>query len=165
MKNYSYKNLLLLTAMLLLGSAWGNPLPNRIGLTVSANGEEILDLKAGIAWRRCPEGMRFEADACVGSPILFNYHGAEQYLKEKTTGSGVKWRLPTSREMSDLIDKSSIDPKAARLMLPYKAFAGYWTSTRHAGFSEYSSGVVYSNGRVYDYFRSGNFFAHLVRTI
>ncbi|MFG6466017.1 DUF1566 domain-containing protein [Roseateles sp. BYS87W] len=68
----------------------------------------VLDRQLGLVWQRCPVGTRFSVDAagtaaCTGTPDWLHTRWAEQTAQRLSTPSE-RWRLPTVRELSSLID-------------------------------------------------------------
>lgn len=80
----------------------------------------VLDRQLGLVWQRCPVGTRFGLDgagtpACQGKPDWLHTPWAEQTAQRLSTPAE-RWRLPTVRELSSLIDDSrcchALDPAA-----------------------------------------------------
>lgn len=68
----------------------------------------VLDRQLNLVWQRCPVGTRFSVDgagtpACTGTPDWLPTPWAEQAAQRLSTPTE-RWRLPTVRELSSLID-------------------------------------------------------------
>lgn len=93
--------------------------------TFSATGQEVVDSKTSLIWRRCPEGMNWNAKACSGQ-ILFFPQG------EAAARGQRDWRLPTLRELSSIASaKEAMDGKAAinAAIFPGTPPVRFWTSS------------------------------------
>ena len=115
----------------------------------SPDGQEITDIKTGLAWRRCVEGMAWRGGACAGNAVFVNHLGAEARATAAAT-AGQPWRLPTLKELSSIVavreaeaGKAAIDPVA----FPATPAARFWSSGKagpnyfmYVGFSEGSAG-------------------------
>ena len=117
--------------------------------TPSADGQEIIDSKTGLIWRRCAEGMTWKVRTCSGSPFFSNQADAMARAKSAAV-EGRAWRLPTMKELSGIVNvreadegKAAIDPVA----FPATPVARFWTSSSvgpgyfmFVGFAEGSTG-------------------------
>lgn len=99
--------------------------------TASANGQEIIDSKTGLIWRRCAEGMHWKKTTCTGNATYANQ--AQSALLAKAAASeGSDWRLPTLKELNSILSvrdaeegKAAINP----VVFPATPISRYWTST------------------------------------
>ncbi len=79
-------------------------------LVPSADGSEVINTKAGIAWARCVEGMQWSGRSCVGSPAHLDHAQALAAAAARRNADGKAWRLPRAPEL--------------------KRMAGQWTRQR-----------------------------------
>jgi hypothetical protein len=92
-------------------------------------GDEALDSKTGLTWKRCSLGMRMEKGRCVGEQA---YLGLDQaVLLAKAEGNG--WRVPSGPELESLIDVSCGSPVVDVSIFPDivpddEGAANYWTT-------------------------------------
>jgi|GEM_PF-2879401 len=80
-------------------------------------GASVLDKKAGLEWRRCPEGMRFAAspsgdhrqDHCTGTASQVSPSAAPMLLAAANAaklGGKTDWRLPTLDELFSIVESA-----------------------------------------------------------
>lgn len=98
------------------------------GLTVSADGQELLDLAGGHAWPRCVEGMRWDGRACQGEAALFTLAEALAMARARSETSGKGWRVPRVPELRGFGDRLAHAAQGANLA-PAAPAGWYWTST------------------------------------
>ena len=75
-------------------------------LVVSADGKEVIDAKAKLAWRRCVEGMIWFGGRCTGRAKTFTMIEAQALATAEGKATGQRWRLPHIPELKILLDKS-----------------------------------------------------------
>jgi hypothetical protein len=81
----------------------------------SPDGTEVTDTMTGLVWRRCAEGVTWNADeqTCKGSPTLFQWREAFDHVRANRAGG---WRLPNIKELFSIVNvkrqRPSIDPEA-----------------------------------------------------
>ena len=109
--------------------------------TVSANGQEVVDTKSGLTWRRCSEGQTWSGSTCTGSAGFFTF---AQALTRAQTQTG--WRLPNLKELGALADKGRNDPAIDTTAFPGTPSEWFWTSTPLEGSPGYAWGVDFYSG-------------------
>jgi hypothetical protein len=97
-------------------------------LTPSADGQELIDAAAGLAWSRCAEGMRWDGRRCDGEIKLFTHAEALASARTRSEAEGRLWRVPRVQELKRLPEHLGSKPQAAVLM-PDVPRGWYWTST------------------------------------
>lgn len=86
------------------------------------NGDEVLDLKTGLTWKRCSVGQDWDGTTCSGSPKNFTWEGAlEQAANE--------WRVPNVKELTSIIEASCVSPAINVTVFPNTPGISYWTSS------------------------------------
>lgn len=115
----------LATACTALSAGAAEPPP---GLTLSPDGQEVLDVAGGHAWARCVEGMRWDGRTCQGEPALFTLAEALAMARARSETSGRGWRVPRVPELKRFGDRLAHAPQAATLA-PAAPAGWYWTST------------------------------------
>lgn len=88
---------------LLCGAAAAAPAePEPGALSLSADGQEVRNAQAGLAWARCLEGQRWTGRHCLGSPRLLDHAQALGSARARRNAEGLDWRLPRARELQRL---------------------------------------------------------------
>ena len=86
--------------------------------SILEDGKEVFDSQTGLKWQRCTQGQDWDGTTCFGSPITKNFEVLQASLKVKPkgsvkeSGSDIKWRIPTEKELASLIDKKFKDRKS-----------------------------------------------------
>jgi PKD repeat protein len=104
-------------------------------LQPSADGQTVFDPKTGLEWRRCVEGMTATVMpgsnlfTCTGKPTPFTHEGA----LTQATQIGNGWRLPNTRELFSIIDRSAANSVIDEVAFPSTPLAGnlslHWSAT------------------------------------
>lgn len=92
--------------------------------SVGASGNEVLDNRTGLTWRRCAEGLTFNGVTCTGAFRAFTHGAALAYARDQ-----VGWRLPNVKELHSLVDNSRVSPTIDSVAFPATPEAWFWTST------------------------------------
>lgn len=105
---------------------------------ISADGQEVTDLQTRLSWRRCPEGMSFSANACVGNALSLTHDQAFQQASSQAAATAKPWRLPNVKEHASLPRPGdslvAAGPGYDPLAFPALPIDfGYWTSTPSYG--------------------------------
>ena len=96
---------------------------------LSPDGAYVLDLRAGLAWPRCVEGMQWNGKTCTGKPLLLDRSEANALASERWKAEGVGWRLPRVPELQRLIDKSLSPPGLHPVLFPAAPGQWHWSAT------------------------------------
>lgn len=108
-------------------TAWSNcPTPaddaNRFNID-SSNQGQIYDAELKITWSRCSIGQVWNGSACQGAEMVTQWPAAKQH-----EGNG--WRLPTTVELTSLLD-ACVAPHINTRIFPgiygKGGTAGYWS--------------------------------------
>ena len=103
---------LFLTVFLLCSTAAASA--ETADLQLSANGSEVLDLRARLAWQRCVHGMEWRNQHCQGTAKRLSYGQAQKLAQSQRLVDGLGWRLPRSNELRR-INLQAISGQAAAL--------------------------------------------------
>lgn len=101
---------------------------------ISADGTEVSDLSTGLVWKRCVEGMQWDADnkQCSGTPTAMAWPAALMHVSAQTGG----WRLPNLNEALSLLESACKTPAHNIAVFPSPTTATQLyhlsTSTPHA---------------------------------
>ncbi|TAN71527.1 MAG: DUF1566 domain-containing protein [Methylobacter sp.] len=126
--------------------------------TVSANGQEVKDNKTQLTWRRCPEGMNWSVNTCIGSASAMTHQAALQEAASQAVSTGVAWRLPNVKELSSIVDRSRSNPSDTTAF-PVTPSNAFWSSSPVVGGGDYAWFVYLDNGYVSGDHRSNNGFS------
>lgn len=89
-----------------------------------------FDRASGLEWRRCALGARFADGRCEGEALAVGLDRAEAEIARLGEG----WRLPSVKELSELLDERCDDPPIDPALFPDLAVGAdgegaTWTST------------------------------------
>ncbi|HEX2542444.1 MAG TPA: DUF1566 domain-containing protein [Caldimonas sp.] len=133
--------------------------------TISADGQEVRDSAAGLTWRRCSEGMRWDGKACSGKLLKYSYAGAKEKATRTARDEGKAWRIPTREELVALVDmKQKKKPRIDTQAFPQTPGALYWASRTGSTDNLNVWLVNFSNGKVRPSIGQSKFPLRLVRT-
>ncbi|MBI5275430.1 MAG: DUF1566 domain-containing protein [Burkholderiales bacterium] len=109
---------------------------------VSADGQEVLDTRTQLVWKRCPEGMSFKGTSCTGKALKFSLGMA----RKKGEGG---WRVPSKDELTGIVIKSKKKPMVDKEAFPATP-STVFLATR-PGFNDNLNGslVDFGTGKVY----------------
>lgn len=114
-----------LIGLALLGC--GGVLAAEPSLSPSADGSEIVQAEAHLAWRRCVEGMNWNGRTCVDSPRLLSHAQALAAAAERREATGQAWRVPRVQDLERLVHvRAKMDSDR---LFPGAVAGWYWTST------------------------------------
>jgi hypothetical protein len=116
-----------LATRLVRGAAWTGT--RHMVVSASFPGDRannaVIDRKAGLTWRRCPQGLAWSGSGCTGVVATFTHAAALSHAQ-----SQAGWRLPNAKELNSLRDlalaAAAADPDGNPLPLPEPRF---WSST------------------------------------
>lgn len=114
----------------------------------SADGQEVLDTKTNLVWRRCVEGMKWDGKTCAGKPLKMKYALAKQRAAEEKGGQA--WRVPAKEELTTLVDKQQKKkPLVDQDAFPNQPKVLYWA--KRQGFDDNLNAwtVDFGNGKAY----------------
>jgi hypothetical protein len=97
-------------------------------LVPSADGSELVDATANLAWSRCVEGMSWDGKRCTGEARLATHAEALSLARARSSADGRLWRVPRVVELKRLLERLAHGRDAAALM-PAAPAGLYWTST------------------------------------
>jgi Protein of unknown function (DUF1566) len=135
------------------------------GYSYSPDGQEVIDSKSGLIWRRCPEGMNFKGGTCTGTASKYTFDAAIDHAAKHARASKVDWRVPITKELLTLVRARGL---ATDVVFDKKIFPGtpeeiFWTSVR-TKLSDYAYGVHFYAGSWYDAYHNQEHYLRLVRS-
>jgi len=96
-------------------------------LQLSADGSEVHDLRARLAWPRCLQGMQWRQQRCEGTPQRLSYGQAQKLAQSLQQADGLRWRLPRAKELQRLRQQAAPGDEAT--LLPGVPGDWHWTVT------------------------------------
>jgi len=118
---------------------------------LSPDGQEVLDTRTGLMWRRAVE------------PGEFTYEKALEHAAQVAKKTGLPWRVPTKKELKTLIDKTLGCPAIDTVVFPSTPSTWFWSSSPYAGSAGDAWVINFDSGDVYDSYRSSAYAVRLVR--
>lgn len=97
---------------------------------ISADGHLLLQAGARLLWPRCVEGMHWNGRTCTGAPLYLDYPKAVEQARRRSQAEGVRWRLPTARELQFVSQHNdrAVDARQTAL-LPDASLGWSWSAT------------------------------------
>ncbi len=127
--------------------------PNAPRLVPSADGTEVINTRARLAWSRCVEGMSWNGQTCTGKPKLVDHAGAMGLAAARRQSEALGWRLPRVTELKRLVSKGVTPPGVDPVLFPAAPRGWYWSMTANlrtgGNFNQYNYGNV-MRGRTSD---------------
>lgn len=74
-------------------------------LVPSADGQELVDAAAGLAWSRCVQGMQWDGRRCNGEAVLATHAQALAFARARSAADGRPWRLPRAPEIKHFFER------------------------------------------------------------
>ena len=96
-------------------------------LQLSADGSEVHDLRARLAWPRCLQGMQWRKPRCEGTPQRLSHGQAQKLAQSQQQADGLRWRLPRARELQRLRQQAAAGDEAT--LLPGVPGDWHWAGT------------------------------------
>lgn len=90
------------------------------------------DLKTGLMWKKCPEGLM--GSACeTGTVVKLTWQQALQRAQTINSNGGfagyTDWRLPNIKELKSIVEEQCYDPSANLETFPVTPSFCFWSST------------------------------------
>lgn len=147
---------------------------NPMSFTDNVDGT-ITDNNTGLIWQKCSMGQANDA-SCSGTTTAYNWYQASgtydatyNATTENLCGylalAGGGWRLPTKKEMINIVDYSITVPWTALVQtyFPSTAVDYYWSSTTRADNTDHAWLVAFFRGDAYPSPKDGNRSVRCVR--
>src|SRR3569832_197554 len=113
----------------------------------SADGQEVLDTKTNLVWRRCVEGQAWDGKACKGKVVKYKFGDAKKLADGVTPASGKAWRVPTKDELSSIVIKQKKKPMTDVAAFPNAPTGLLWA--KRPGYEDNLNGwmIDFGNGK------------------
>lgn len=100
------------------------------------NSDTATDVGTGLSWQRQDDGSGRDWQTAIN------------YCNEISLDGFSDWRLPTTQELSSIVDYGKNDPGLDPTIFPNTQSNWYWTSTTFAGDSTSAFAITFSDGRL-----------------
>ncbi len=159
----------------------------RISHYIVYNNGTVKDIKTGLIWKRCAEGLS-GADCSQGKAIEYTWQKAMDHAKQVRFAGHSDWRLPTIEELRTLVycsngvsqerarhkscsglgwsiyDKNPYQrPAINQIAFPQTKSSYYWSASSFVSYPTYAWYVGFYNGNVNAINKSNNLRVRLVR--
>jgi len=105
-----------------------------------------IDKRTNLMWYRCNVGEFWHGGKCRGSADRFTWQQALGIAQEAKAAGYTDWRLPTVKELKELVEKKCVNPAINPYVFPTVDTEVYWTSEDNF-FNRYLAwGVFFFNG-------------------
>ncbi|MBT9595107.1 MAG: DUF1566 domain-containing protein [Vitreoscilla sp.] len=91
--------------------------------------DEVLDLRAGLAWARCAEGQHWDGRACAGAATRMDHGHALAAARVRSQASGQAWRLPRAAELRQLGRQWAAAQALSPRAFPASPEGWHWSSS------------------------------------
>lgn len=116
---------------------------------VSPGEQEVTDVRTGLIWRRCAEGMTVTGGTCGGSASTFAHEAALRHAAAQASTTGLPWRLPNVKELSSLADRGRTFPAIDTAAFPATPSNLFWSSSPYVNDSNNAWYVNFNYGIPY----------------
>lgn len=120
---------------------------------LSSDGQEVTDLRTGLIWQRCPVGMHWDENTCLGNTQYFMWFEALPAAHTQAVASGKVWRVPNVKELATIIDRTRINQAIDPQAFPNTPNDRFWSS------SPYTTDAFF--GWQVNFFDGGIFYTYL----
>lgn len=129
----------------------------------------VSDVRTGLMWQRCPEGLS-GAGCALGSAQTFSWVAALGRAESSTFAGYTDWRLPNIKELSSLVEECRLQPAINDSVFPnthYSLSSYYWSSSPSANsadiLGDYAWRVHFDDGTISQFLRRNTYRIRLVR--
>lgn len=107
----------------------------------------VTDIRSGLMWKRCAEGLIFTDGRCGGGNIQFLKWGAALTQADESGFAGYRdWRIPNLKELSSLVEDCKTKPAINARVFSVVSFGGalpgstdVWSSSPGAAFNTFNA--------------------------
>jgi len=129
-----------------------SPLASAETIRLQRDGPIARDYMNKLEWMRCSIGQVWEEETCIGEVKMLSVAEAEEIITRIEGQMGGGWRLPTTRELQDLISDVEVPPKIDVKTFPQTYAGSYWSSDQSFYAKHYQWTVNFYTGYLYNRF-------------
>ena len=98
---------------------------------VSSNGQEVIDSKTGLIWRRCSEGQTWSGSTCTAAALTFGYTHEAALAKatSQALATNLAWRLPNVKELASIVERTKDNPPIDLIAFPATPISVFWSAS------------------------------------
>ena len=117
----------------------------------------VIDFNSNLIWYRCSLGQTYNIDTkkCDGRAVKLNHDEIKVALDQANAQMSGNWRLPTKRELEEIVCNKCQPPKINIKYFPGTESEPYWTGQRNWISPKNYWSVNFMTGDTY-----GRFFPH-----
>jgi hypothetical protein len=130
---------------------------------VNQNGT-VTDLRRGLMWKVCLEGMTWESGKCTSEPAQLNWQEAHESALDSRFAGHDDWRLPNIKELSSIVDEHRYSPALNLDVFLRNNFDVLWSSTYDVADASYAFVLTLYSGTSLPHHQSNTENVRLVRT-
>lgn len=126
---------------------------------------EILDQETGLTWMRCPHGMKWDENTCVGQSLRKNWQ-MSKFIPEHYNNADTAlnpWRLPSLSELESIANKSCNNPSIDKTTFPHTLPTGFWSITEDPESERHAMIVFFLHAETYISNKTDEWFIRLVK--
>jgi Protein of unknown function (DUF1566) len=120
----------------------------RINGRFLVKGDEVLDERMKLIWKRCAEGMKWSGLACEGTALRFSWSAGSVRALGVSREESLSWRLPERDELLSLVDQAASAVKIDSLVFPGTPLSFFWTANQSSPnvYNPSSTAINFENG-------------------
>jgi hypothetical protein len=112
----------------------------------------VIDLRSGVEWLRCSVGQRWNGAQCVGDIVKLNQKMSLQAINLANEQLGGSWRLPTRKELENIVCHKCSRPKIDASIFPNTPAEPFWTGEQNKYSPRHVWSVNFFTGHTYGRF-------------
>ena len=112
----------------------------------------VIDLKSGVEWLRCSVGQRWNGSECIGEIVRLDQEMSIKAIEIANEQLGGIWRLPTRKELENLVCHKCDKPKIDKFFFPNTPTEPFWTGEQNKHSPRFVWSVNFFTGHTYGRF-------------
>ncbi len=112
----------------------------------------VVDLVLGVEWLRCSVGQQWSGKECMGKAIKIPMKQIESVVVQANEQLGGNWRLPTRKELENLVCMECRASKIDKNIFPNTPAEPFWTGQKNEWNENYYWTVNFFSGHTFGRF-------------
>ena len=117
-----------------------------------AKGHLVKDLKLNILWLRCSVGQVWHNETCEGEALKLTMDEVKEAIKIAEVQLGGKWRLPSRKELENLVCMTCGKIKINSKYFPNTPYEPFWTGEKNEWSKNFFWSVNFFTGHTFGRF-------------